>query len=337
MKFAFPIFPRQSDWYPIGFFAGLGLLVGWAQGFHAPHSELLLVCCNMLLILILASYVRAQELFPSACALLAFMAWVAFQSLTMAHANYVLTSLNLPLWDRELLQLDRIFGIDHVALRSAVGSTPWLSDILIFAYTNTGWQVFLPVGLLILMRDFEHLADVVSVLTLTTIATLIISTLFPALGPFPYLSMTDASALYLGPVDTGGYVNHYTGLRDGSFREFPQTDWKGIVTFPSFHAIFSLTGFYAAAKFRYLAVVTAIFSSVVMVSAVPVGGHYVCDVIAGVAIWCAAVWLVDRRRTAPASSIARTTSLRPSAGAGNVAVARTSQTETGFVWHPAYN
>lgn len=296
MKFAFPLFPRQSDWLPIIGFAIAAVVVGWINGFAAPDQHLLMVCLNMLLCLAIASYVTAQQLFPTACAILAFSAWVVFLSMTMGHANYVLTSLNLPLWDRPLAAIDAFFGFDHVAIRNGTGSNEVLSNILMRAYTKTGWQLYLAVGLLFVMRDFKRLTDTFSILTLGVVATIVISSLMPAVGTFPYFNLSDTTAPYLKPVNTGGYVAHYTALRDGSMRAFPQGDWQGLVTFPSFHVIFSLVGLYAVAHIRALAVLSAAFTAVVVVSIVPVGGHYVIDIAGGVGLWCLAVWWVERRR-----------------------------------------
>ena len=101
---------------------------------------------------------------------------------------------------------------------------------------------------------------------------------------------------YLAPFDTGGYYETYVALRSGALHAFPAVKWHGIVTFPSFHVIYSLTGLYAVAHIRPLAIVSALVSAAVAVSAVPVGGHYAIDIVCGAAVWCAAVVFVERRR-----------------------------------------
>ena len=77
------------------------------------------------------------------------------------------------------------------------------------------------------------------------------------------------------------------GFRDG---------WRGLITFPSFHAIVALTGLYAAYPIRCLFWPAALFTGPILISTLPVGGHYAIDVIAAVAIVAVSILWVERRR-----------------------------------------
>ena len=59
---------------------------------------------------------------------------------------------------------------------------------------------------------------------------------------------------------------------------------EGVVTFPSFHAI---TALLIAHAWRGLpgATLFKIWAALVIVSAVPIGGHYVIDLVVGAALW----------------------------------------------------
>lgn len=296
MHIRLPRYPFPNDWLIVGATAVVAITVGYANGFELPHHEDTQQLIQYLVCLTLASTVRVQNLFPKLCTYLAMLVWVGFTAKTMAHANYVLTSLNLPLWDQHFAAADALIGINHVELREGIAQNEFVSKFLLHAYTKTYLQLYLGIALLVLSDRRERLADTLSVVALGAVATLVFSTLMPAAGTYPYFHMSSLTSGYLTGFDTGAYYDTYTALRSGAINTFPTGNWHGIVTFPSFHVIYSLTGLYAVAHIRPLAIISALFSVAVAVSAVPVGGHYLIDIVGGVAIWCAAVWYVERRR-----------------------------------------
>jgi membrane-associated phospholipid phosphatase len=64
---------------------------------------------------------------------------------------------------------------------------------------------------------------------------------------------------------------------------------QGMVTFPSFHAAAAVLTAYAVRGVQFIRIPVLAFSLLMIVSAVPEGGHYLVDVIAGVLIAVACI------------------------------------------------
>lgn len=292
----FPDAVHRHDWIILASIAAVTVTVATAYGFSMQNVSRFWFLLPAALTLIPASLAQARGQSRAQVTFITFFVWLFCASLVLGHGCYALTALNFPLQDKTFYAFDQAIGLDLVAFRVWVGESAWLSWALQFAYHNTGTQIMLGVIVLFFLRDeFKHLRDTVSVYMLGVLGTMVFMTLLPAIGAYPYLEMQNYPAGHLASAGTDGYVAHYMALRDGSMREFPVTGWKGIVTFPSFHTIISLVGVYAVSPIRWLFWPSALFSAVVMVSTLPVGGHYSIDVIGGVAIFLASVAYVKRR------------------------------------------
>jgi membrane-associated phospholipid phosphatase len=67
---------------------------------------------------------------------------------------------------------------------------------------------------------------------------------------------------------------------------------EGLVTFPSYHTVLAIIVSYAFRGFRFIALPAAVLNSIVVISTLPEGGHYLVDVIAGAVIGLAGIVLV---------------------------------------------
>lgn len=309
--FKFPDAVHRHDWWILSGIAAASLAASLALGFSLPNATPFYYVIPAAATLIPAALAHARGQSRLQVTIITLLVWLFCASLVLGHGCYALAALNFPLQDAAFARFDDAIGLDLVALRTAVGRSEWMSFILQAAYHHTGNQIMLGLVVLFLLRDdFRHLRDTVSVYSLGVLATIILSTILPAIGAYPYLEMHRADPGFLANAGTDGYIAHYTGLRDGTLRAFPTTGWRGIVTFPSFHTIISLVAAYAVLPVRWLFWPSALFSCVVMISTLPVGGHYSIDVIAGLAIFAASVAWVHRRNRLDAA-------IRPSAPRGH--------------------
>lgn len=301
--FKFPDAVHRHDWWILSGIAATSLAASLALGFSLPNATPFYYVMPAAIALIPAALAHAREQSRLQVTIITLLVWLCFASLVLGHGCYAFAALNFPLQDAAFARFDDALGLDLVALRTAVGQSEWMSFILQTAYHQTGAQIMLGLVVLFLLRDdFRHLRDTVSVYTLGVLATMLLSTILPAIGAYPYLEMHRADPGFLANAGTDDYIAHYMGLRDGTLRAFPVTGWRGIVTFPSFHTIISLVAAYAVLPVRWLFWPSALFSCIVMISTLPVGGHYSIDVIAGIAIFAASVAWVRRRNRLEAAA-----------------------------------
>lgn len=301
----FPDAVHHHDWWILLAIAAATAWATSALGFSGTNSAAFIYLIPTAAALIPAALAHARGTSLGQVTIITFMAWLICASMVLGYGCYAFAALNFPLQDDNLLAFDTALGIDLVALRSAVGRNEFASDVVKFAYHNTGLQMAVGIITMFLLRDaYVHLRKVLSVYTLGVLATMILSTLLPALGAYPHLNMAATDAGFLSNAGTESYIAHFVALRDGSLREFPTTGWRGIVTFPSFHTIVTLTAAYAVFPIRWLYWPSALFAVVVMFATLPVGGHYTIDVVGGLVIFAASVAWVERRDRAPAAIIA---------------------------------
>lgn len=292
-----PNFTYASDWKLLGVTALITAALGFQNGFGRPTADFPALSMAMACLFLIASWSKGRQLFPRVSDYLAIFVWTVSCAYVVAHQCYVLPSLNLPLWDAQLAAADRlIFGIDHRAMRATVSQSQYLSSILLWAYAYTIPQVLFGFSVLLATNNAERLSDTIYLVLIGGIATIFASALVPVVGPYPYFKLADLGPGYLASFDIGAYVDTYLKLRSGAGSSLQTEQVQGFITFPSFHTVLTLSGLYAVAHIRPLAAISVVMATAVLVSTVPVGGHYAVDVVGGIVIWILLVRRVERRR-----------------------------------------
>jgi membrane-associated phospholipid phosphatase len=147
-------------------------------------------------------------------------------------------------------------------------------------------------------RQYDRLAGVFGALTLATIVTLAVSALLPAVGAYAFHGVSnDMLASMRGTGAGAWHVKDFLAVREGTLRYLDPKAMEGITQFPSFHTVVAATAGWATWRTRWAKWPMALFSAAVIWTTLPIGGHYVIDVIAGLAVTAMALWVMAR--TAP--------------------------------------
>jgi hypothetical protein len=198
------------------------------------------------------------------------------------HAGYVLTYLaartNRPLADAAYAAADADFGFSWPVWHAAVVSHPLVEKVLSFCYSAT-WPQVLGVVLLAFMgygaRAREFIWTAIVSLGLTTL----IGGWFPA----------ESAPAFFG-INLGGRDYHdILELRGTAPATFALDHLAGIVSFPSYHAVLAVTFIWALRKFGWWTWAAIFLNATMVISALTSGGHYLVDLLAGVAVAVAAV------------------------------------------------
>lgn len=183
--------------------------------------------------------------------------------------NYLAATLDFPLQDKLFARADLALGFDWLAWSSIAFSHPVVADILALAYRSMYVQCLVVVVILALWgargRNREFLTSAIFAYLLT----IAVATVLPSFGPRSILALTS-------PWDP---VLH--ALRAGIDTPLP---YAGIVSFPSYHASMAFLLAMAMRDNRSGFVVASLLNSLMLLSAIPMGGHFLVDVIAGCAI-----------------------------------------------------
>ncbi|WP_336986670.1 phosphatase PAP2 family protein [Altererythrobacter aquiaggeris] len=207
--------------------------------------------------------------------------------------------LKMPVADDRLAAMDAMLGLDMADAVVLTAQTPWLSDLLAFAYN---WSSLAVVAAIVGLLAFKQIRRSWE-LTLTVVVAMqmvaVISVFFPAKGTAFFFDLAYlqgngipvGAAVYAG--DTFDRFYHGSDLLVGL------ADLNGVVVFPSFHTVLALLATQALwnGPARILAVM---WTALVIVSTVPMGGHYVVDLAAGVVVWISAYTVATWAEYGPA-------------------------------------
>ena len=209
--------------------------------------------------------------------------------------SYVITAANQPLRDNLLANADHLLGFDWPSFLKATNSSPIIVTLLTTAYQSTGLVTELVLVWLVFQRRGERLAELIAVLSLSTVALCITMWLLPAAGAFSYFrpapQLFDRFAAY-GEMWTFGLT--FAMLRDGSLAAFDLSTIDGIVSFPSFHTMLGVMTINAARDTRWLLIPVLVVNATMILATMPVGGHHLTDVLAGAGLTIGAALLVRR-------------------------------------------
>ncbi len=195
--------------------------------------------------------------------------------------------------DEIFMAFEHLIGIDWRALVDAMTANPSVNTCLTLAYLTSLPQIPITILVLGFTDRHERLAVYLSLLPVTLLCTILLFALAPAFGPIPSYRIDGELFARLG---FGGksFIPDFAALRQGRFTDFDLARMEGVVTFPSFHCVLAVLTAWALAPVRFIGVVAIILNAIVVTSTVPVGGHYIADVAAGLAIGFAGLLLSAR-------------------------------------------
>lgn len=234
--------------------------------------------------------VRMQENFAVIC--IGLMQVLLFSAIG-AILSYMLARDGGALWDARLASWDRALGFDWLAYVRLVDAHEWLAAPVRWAYASLIPQIIVLVLALGFTMRLATLRRVLLAAIISGTITILLSTLFPAVGHYVHDGLTLADFQHINPWAGYAHQADFTALRNGTMASLRISEMQGIITFPSYHAglaTVTLWGFWASrmAWLRWPGAAVALAT----ILATPVdGGHYLVDVLAGMAIGIIAIAL----------------------------------------------
>jgi hypothetical protein len=198
--------------------------------------------------------------------------WIAFTAAGCV-LTYLCATWARPLQDATLTAIDHALGFDWLAWRDIVFARPALHWALFLAYGCLLPQMVVSILFFPAIGLSRRGIELLRLAALTLLPTVLISGLYPALGPFASFGGEETA-----------YLPHLLALRAGGPWAFNLISMQGIVTMPSYHAMLAVLFTYAYRGTGPIGWVIAGLNGVMLLSIPPIGGHYLVDMIAGGAI-----------------------------------------------------
>jgi membrane-associated phospholipid phosphatase len=221
-----------------------------------------------------AVYFRREERFQLCTT--ALLQIVLFSSF-FAMLTYLAAASAVPLVDDRLAAWDAALGFDLLRLLAWTDQHPIVGAILDASYGTMLLQTAAVVVLLGFANDRVPLKLFVLRMMLAGLVTFVFFVAMPAEGTPNQYSLTPT------PLQAE-FLEHLHALRSGLLRQFDFGRVEGFIAFPSYHAIWAILITIALFHRRGVRVFFVMLNAVVILSTVTTGGHYLCDVVAGVVV-----------------------------------------------------
>ena len=197
-----------------------------------------------------------------------FGLWASFPIFAV-RLNYLAATLNFPLQDRIFARADSGLGFDWLTWSSFAWSHPWFINVLIWAYQSNIYQPFILVCVFAFLGPRGRNRELLTATMFAYFQTLVISAVLPAFGPNRVYGFPSQWDSILQALRAGTHIPlHYVG----------------IVTFPSFHASMAVILTAALRGNRYGFATALVVNGLMLLATVPIGYHYLVDIIAGCVI-----------------------------------------------------
>jgi membrane-associated phospholipid phosphatase len=225
---------------------------------------------------------------------------VAFFAAT-AISSYLVAATNLPLVDAELAAADRALGFDWPTLLAWVRAHPTVWLVLDVAYRSAIPQLVAIALYLAFTGQPERNSELLWTMMLSLFVIVPVSALLPAGGAWvQYDAMRYANV---------AQVRDFLALRSGALHELDLPRLEGLINFPSFHTVLGVIFIYVLRRHRILCAAAGLLNAVMIASVLTEGGHYLVDVISGVAVAMGAIWVTARLESALARPLPETTGI----------------------------
>jgi membrane-associated phospholipid phosphatase len=271
----------------------LGLGAGetvWTSFTRLRFSGFWLAALCIALLFGIGLYCRLRLAAPRLAALAQQLAvWFAF-CVVLCIGSYLSASLAAPLRDADFARLDAALGFDWLAMFHWVAARPVASTALTAAYASFIPQLVGGISYFALAGEHERGSEFLWALMMSALATVAISAVLPAA----------CACLPLGEARFAifDYLTDLARLHGGEPAGFELSRIKGIVAFPSYHTIVAILVAYAFRGHGWMFGAALALNGLMLISVLPMGGHYLVDVLGGAAVAGAAIIAVRRRPAA---------------------------------------
>jgi hypothetical protein len=203
--------------------------------------------------------------------------------------NYCLLTVAGPSIDPQLAAIDRALGFDWPALMSWVAPHRLLTLALQAVYISMLPQVALLTVALAGQRTYAHIYRFCAAVAVGALVCIGVWTLMPSFG---------AMAVYAPPPNMPlaldqNYARQLTLLLANGPGLISPADTKGLIGFPSYHAVLALLVMFYGWKIFWLRWPVVVFNLAVLAATPIQGGHHLVDVLGGIAVTVLTLYAVN--------------------------------------------
>ncbi|MCA0034489.1 phosphatase PAP2 family protein [Mesorhizobium sp. B263B2A] len=210
--------------------------------------------------------------------------------LVLLLVTYLAAATSRPLLDSYLAAGDASLGFDWVAYVTLLNDYPSIDHVLSMAYNSLSVQLLLLPAILALTARSDRLEEFVAHYGVAGCLMCLVTMAVPAAGAFEFYH---PSPDILSSFDPGASTRHLGQLHAlRTLKPFLLEHPEGLVSFPSFHSTLAVIFAYSMRGIRYISLPVYVLNAMLVLATFPEGGHYLVDVLAGLAVAAVAIQFV---------------------------------------------
>src|SRR6266851_1987329 len=276
--------------------AALGLLTSltmtnFVVALSDPFGYFMIFLASMLGAFSLILLCQGSARWPNLSHAATVLSQLLFATMLSGPLVYIAASANYPFQDKNLYAIDHFLGLEWRSWLYVVNEYKLGAISKFFYRTILGQPLLIPIALCLtghVVRCYQFVFAILIAVAITGI----ISIFLPATGTYTFLGLTPADYPNLHPSDDFGHISDLLLLRSGELRMLNLADFKGIVTFPSFHTAAAVLYLWALWAIKWLRPIVVVCNGGLILATPMDGGHYFVDVFAGILLAILCIWAV---------------------------------------------
>jgi hypothetical protein len=256
-------------------------LVGSAIGLYltrtgVPLGQIAVRLVLLSVLLALAGFYRWRRLGKAVNLIM-----MAFWGITFGYLHivpmFIAARMNVPLSDSLLARMDKAIGLEVPQVLEFAHNHPTLTAVLNASYDTLLFLIVLAImlppvcGKMRIAKEYAIGSLVAAMIALPLFA------MFQALGPWTYYDFAPNAG-------QEEYIKTFLALKAEASSTIDFGYHNGLITFPSFHAVLAVLAGVALWQFPYIRWPALILSTMIVISTLTTGWHYVADVLGGLVV-----------------------------------------------------
>ena len=217
-----------------------------------------------------------------------------FFSACLSLFNYLLLPIVRPLIDLHITGIDAMVGFYWADVMAWAAANPAPTLILKFAYVTTIPQFAALVVILGLSGRIRDLHVMITSVTITATLTICFWGLFPSLGAKSMYILTPEIWAAINPIVNEEYAKDLIHIGANGPGLITPKEIRGLIAFPSYHAVLAFTAMYAARNVRFVAQFFLALNLLILPGIFIHGGHHLMDLPAGFVMFAFGTYLATR-------------------------------------------
>ncbi len=217
-----------------------------------------------------------------------------FFSACLSLFNYLLLPIAYGPFDNLLVQWDSMLGYHWPDVMALAAEYPLFTTAMKWAYLSTMLQFAMLIAILGLSGRKNDLYVMISSVTITATLTICIWGIFPTTGTTTVFEISAELWNKINPPVDRSYALDLISIVKNGPSVITPTEIRGLIAFPSYHAVLAFTAMYASRNLKVLGPIFFIINLLILPSIFVHGGHHFVDLPAGFIMFAFGTYLATR-------------------------------------------